>query len=257
MTKPEVVSVPRRARGADGKFIAKNELIDVLDRVVSRNDGTIYTHELETLTDMLRDYLALATEAHDLRAAAPSPEPRAVVTRETIRSPLFQKFVEQGFWHAHHVDLVWRIDGKEVREQADWLKSVWYAVKAEPRAVEAGDAVKDAQAVVVTLNACGREWESFVVERLLAAFHDRPRCCPKADAQGVTICTDCAAESAAYSAPAPQSAPAPLTEQERDALLVILDTPHSLAGLDSDDHAMLWKLLHIADHHRDSVGRKT
>lgn len=49
-----------------------------------------------------------------------------------FRSKLFQKFLSQGFWHAHHVDLVWRMDGKEVREEADWLKDLWYFVRGKP-----------------------------------------------------------------------------------------------------------------------------
>lgn len=48
-------------------------------------------------------------------------------TVERIKSPLFRQFLRQGFWHAHHVDLVWRYDGKDIREEADWLKDVWYA----------------------------------------------------------------------------------------------------------------------------------
>lgn len=46
-----------------------------------------------------------------------------------IRSALFQQFLRQGFWHAHHVDLVWRYNGQDVREEADWLKDVWYALR--------------------------------------------------------------------------------------------------------------------------------
>lgn len=51
---------------------------------------------------------------------------------ELIRSKLFQKFLEQGFWHAHHVDLVWRYNGEYVREEADWLKDLWYAIRGKP-----------------------------------------------------------------------------------------------------------------------------
>lgn len=52
-----------------------------------------------------------------------------------IRSHLFQQFLAQGFWHAHHVDLVWRHDGKDVREEADWLKDLWYAIRRGPRPI--------------------------------------------------------------------------------------------------------------------------
>lgn len=43
-----------------------------------------------------------------------------------IRSKLFHKFLSQGFWHAHHVDLVWRMDGNDIHEEAGWLKDLWY-----------------------------------------------------------------------------------------------------------------------------------
>lgn len=46
-----------------------------------------------------------------------------------VRSKLFQQFLRQGFWHAHHVDLIWRHDGMDIREEADWLKDLWYALK--------------------------------------------------------------------------------------------------------------------------------
>ena len=45
------------------------------------------------------------------------------------KSKLFNLFMEQNFWHAHHLDIVWRFNGEDVREQADWLKDVWYAVR--------------------------------------------------------------------------------------------------------------------------------
>ena len=45
-----------------------------------------------------------------------------------IRSPLFTRLLAQEFWDAHHVDLVWRIDGQDVREEADWLKDLWYCL---------------------------------------------------------------------------------------------------------------------------------
>lgn len=58
--------------------------------------------------------------------------------RGLFRSRLFQKFLEQGFWHAHHVDLVWRFNGEDVREEADWLKDVWYAIKPSGEPNNAG-----------------------------------------------------------------------------------------------------------------------
>lgn len=46
------------------------------------------------------------------------------------KSKMFDMFMRQNFWHAHHVDLVWRYNGEDVREQADWLKDLWYAIRA-------------------------------------------------------------------------------------------------------------------------------
>ena len=61
-----------------------------------------------------------------------TPENEAI--RVLIRSPLFQQFLAAGFWDAASVDLVWRHNGRDVREQADWLKDVWYAVRQRPLA---------------------------------------------------------------------------------------------------------------------------
>lgn len=55
--------------------------------------------------------------------------PAAFTVAGVIRSRLFQQFREQGFWHARSVDLVWRYNGLDVREEADWLKDLWYAIR--------------------------------------------------------------------------------------------------------------------------------
>ena len=47
------------------------------------------------------------------------------------RDALFKKFLDQGFWHAHEVDLIWRYNGEDRRHEADWLKSIFYALKHE------------------------------------------------------------------------------------------------------------------------------
>jgi hypothetical protein len=62
--------------------------------------------------------------------------PEASGVAHLIRSRLFQTFLGQGFWHAHHVDLVWRYNGQDVREEADWLKDLWYAIKGAPKTAE-------------------------------------------------------------------------------------------------------------------------
>jgi hypothetical protein len=48
------------------------------------------------------------------------------------RSPMLARFLESGFWDAASVDVVWRRDGRDVREQADWLKDIWSAVRNQP-----------------------------------------------------------------------------------------------------------------------------
>lgn len=53
-----------------------------------------------------------------------------------VKSRLFQQFLQQKFWHAHHVDVVWRYNGQDVREEADWLKDIWYAVRPKPTVEE-------------------------------------------------------------------------------------------------------------------------
>ena len=50
------------------------------------------------------------------------------------RDALFKKFLDQGFWHAHEVDLIWRYNGEDRRHEADWLKSIFYALKHEREA---------------------------------------------------------------------------------------------------------------------------
>lgn len=66
--------------------------------------------------------------------------PAAASIAEMFKSRLFQQFLEQGFWHARSVDLIWRYNGQDVREEADWLKDIWYAIRgaqktpAEPAA---------------------------------------------------------------------------------------------------------------------------
>lgn len=59
----------------------------------------------------------------------PDGEWLAKVEEALRRSKLIAAFLDVGFWSAHHVDLRWRINGEDRWEQADWLSSVWYAVR--------------------------------------------------------------------------------------------------------------------------------
>lgn len=48
-----------------------------------------------------------------------------------IKSRKFNDFLKRGFWPAHSATLVWRLDGQDVNEEADWLKDVWYALRKD------------------------------------------------------------------------------------------------------------------------------
>jgi len=59
------------------------------------------------------------------------------------KNPLIAKFLDQGFWHAHHVDIVIRHDGVDLRYEADWIKDLWYIVRR--RGLSATEAVRAEQ----------------------------------------------------------------------------------------------------------------
>lgn len=89
------------------------------------------------LTEALREAknAELCRKLHSIRADEAERRlaaQQAPVLEECRKSRLFAQFLDQGFWHAHHVDLVWRHDGKEVREEADWLKNLWYLLRGKP-----------------------------------------------------------------------------------------------------------------------------
>lgn len=68
---------------------------------------------------------------HIYSPAPPSGIAAGMEVAEICRkSKLFAQFLDQNFWHAHHVDIVWRMDGKDIVEEGDWLKSLWYAIRA-------------------------------------------------------------------------------------------------------------------------------
>ena len=55
------------------------------------------------------------------------------------RDPLFKQFLEQGFWHAHHVDIVWRYNGQDKRYEADWLKTIFYLLRPKAALAATGE----------------------------------------------------------------------------------------------------------------------
>ena len=56
-----------------------------------------------------------------------------------MKDPVLRGFLERKFWDAHHVDIVWRINGQDKRYEADWLKDIWYAIRHQPRADARGE----------------------------------------------------------------------------------------------------------------------
>lgn len=52
------------------------------------------------------------------------------VRSSMMKDQLIRQFTEQDFWSAHHVDIVWRINGEDKRFEADWIKDIWYILKA-------------------------------------------------------------------------------------------------------------------------------
>jgi hypothetical protein len=59
----------------------------------------------------------------------------AIFSRWLIKSKIFQKMLDNQFWDAHSVDIVYRKNGQDFREEADWLKDLWYCAKGRPDAV--------------------------------------------------------------------------------------------------------------------------
>ncbi len=59
----------------------------------------------------------------------------ALFNRWLIKSRLFQKMLDNQFWDASHVDIVYRKDGQDVHEEADWLKDLWYCAMGKPHLV--------------------------------------------------------------------------------------------------------------------------
>jgi hypothetical protein len=61
-------------------------------------------------------------------ASAPHSDVLAQVEAALRKNPLIAMFLDQRFWHAHHVDMVIRYNGKDERFEADWIKDIWYVV---------------------------------------------------------------------------------------------------------------------------------
>ena len=67
---------------------------------------------------------------HALQVATAAKVAALGPVEEALRkNPLIAMFLDQGFWHAHHVDLTIRYNGEDRKFEADWLKDIWYAVR--------------------------------------------------------------------------------------------------------------------------------
>jgi hypothetical protein len=74
---------------------------------------------------------------------APIPDVLGQVEAALRKNPLIAMFLDQGFWHAHHVDIVIRQDSKDRHFEADWIKDIWYIVRR--RGLTATQAVRAEQ----------------------------------------------------------------------------------------------------------------
>lgn len=100
---------------------------------------------------------ARRAELADRATPKPAQDQPVAIEPDIFRSKLFQQFLKQGFWHAHHLDLVWRFNGEDVREEADWLKDVWYRfIRAAPASPAVQNAVPEGlvKEWLETVNAC-------------------------------------------------------------------------------------------------------
>lgn len=92
------------------------------ESAASRTQKTHFADD-ETLAHIA----ALELEAADLRSCIKDLRERLAKAEASCKkSKMFAMFIDQKFWHAHHVDLVWRHDGKDIQEEADWLKDLYY-----------------------------------------------------------------------------------------------------------------------------------
>ena len=60
-----------------------------------------------------------------------TPEAILLIKAAMCKDPKLKLFFEQGFWHAHYVDIEWRIDGEDQRYEADWIKDIWNIIRRE------------------------------------------------------------------------------------------------------------------------------
>jgi hypothetical protein len=94
----------------------------------------------ESYSKLCDEILRLAKEAP---ASATRPTVLEQVEAALRKNPLIAKFLDIGFWGAHHADIVIRHNGKDERYEADWLKDLWYIIRR--RGLTATEAVRAEQ----------------------------------------------------------------------------------------------------------------
>jgi hypothetical protein len=84
-------------------------------------------HADEALASIKEPSMTPKTEREQLeRELAQAKKHLAEIQNACMKDPLFKQFTLQEFWHAHHVNIVWRFNGKDKHFEADWLKDIWY-----------------------------------------------------------------------------------------------------------------------------------
>lgn len=89
---------------------------------------TNLSHALNEVAGAIAAEIILRTPQSET-AATVVPDVLAQVEAALRKNDLIGRFLDQGFWHAHHVDIVIRQDGQDRRFEADWIKDLWYIVR--------------------------------------------------------------------------------------------------------------------------------
>lgn len=119
------------------------EHADIIRDCSTDSEGS-WAGELESK----EDHDKLVRAAADLenlyaRSETEKPDVLGQVEAQLRKNPLIARFLDQEFWHAHHVDVVIRYNGEDKRYEADWIKDIWYIVRR--RGLTAADSVRAEQ----------------------------------------------------------------------------------------------------------------
>jgi len=92
--------------------------------------------------------LAISGQSSVSETQATAPDVLAQVEKALRKCPLVAQFLDQGFWHAHHVDVVFRHDGQDRRYEADWIKDLWYIVRRRGLTASSAGPVQNSDGVM-------------------------------------------------------------------------------------------------------------